>query len=109
MPLYADKVLQQMRKIGEPRVTTEETTLTEPEEPLDMMSLGMLLYFMTQGQGQDKDGMGDFLQQLLSQFMPSKTQEFPLPNYPTMAPPARQTGGIMNQAPTELMKRIFGG
>lgn len=108
MPLYADKVLEQMRNIGEPRKTTETTTMTQPEEPLDMMSLGMLLYFMTQGQGQGKeDGMGNFLQQLLSQFMPSKTQEFPLPNYPTMVPPSRPGGPILNQAPGDFLSRIF--
>lgn len=43
MPLITDKIMEQMRSIGEPRVTTQESTVTAPQEGLDMGSMGLIL------------------------------------------------------------------
>ena len=44
----ADLIYSQMQTAGKPRTVT--TTATQPNEPLDLGSLGLLLYMLLQGQ-----------------------------------------------------------
>ncbi len=57
MPLITDQIMKQMNRIGEPRVTTQESTLTAPQEGLDFGSIGLILA-MLMGMNQGGPGAG---------------------------------------------------
>lgn len=53
MGLMADQILQQMRSIGEPRITkaTTDQTVTSSDQPLNIGMLGMILMMLLGGDG----------------------------------------------------------
>ena len=55
--LITEKIMEQMNRIGEPRVTTQESTLTAPQEGLDLGSMGLILTLLL-GLGQGQAGGG---------------------------------------------------
>lgn len=55
--LITEKIMEQMNRIGEPRVTTQESTLTAPQEGLDLGSMGLILTLLL-GLGQGTPGAG---------------------------------------------------
>lgn len=58
MPSIADLIFNQMQTAGKPRTTTQQTTGTQTlkqQSPLDIGSLGLLLYLILSG---NKSGSG---------------------------------------------------
>lgn len=57
MPLISDKIMEQMRNIGQPRVSTTTETM-KSEEPLDIMQLGLLMMLLLGDKGQSTSALG---------------------------------------------------
>ena len=91
MPInIAQSILSQMAMAGKPRTITETTTA---KEPLDLASLGMLLYFILQG---EKGNIP-----LTEQIAP------PAPMMGFQGLPTGIPTGQIN--PSDLLKMILGG
>lgn len=95
--LLSSKILQQIAKIGEPRTTT--TTIEQPEEALDFLGLGMLLYLML-----DKDKKA-------GKATGSVTEEIGLTGLPRAAPSVagQAKATFIDRDPTALLRSLFGG
>jgi hypothetical protein len=96
----ADLIYNQMATAGKPRTTTQQTTGTttgtstlSAKSPLDLGSLGLLLYLMLSGRNK------------------TKLQETPTPPGVDMTSLIGQAPGTMSQQqnPLELLMSLFGG
>ena len=104
MESIADLIMNQMAQAGKPRTTT--STITAPNEPLDLGSLGLLLFMLLQQNkagAAGQQGPSDFA---LSQLTP-QLPTLPQPGLATGGTPSSFATGQMN--PMQLMMAILGG
>jgi len=97
----ADLIYSQMQTAGKPRTVT--TTATQPNEPLDLGSLGLLLYMLLQNQKKTGATTGgpDF-----ASLIPSAMGGIG-PGSPAIGPSSVSGAGGMD--PMSLMMAILGG
>jgi hypothetical protein len=105
MPGIADLIFSQMQTAGQPRTTTQRTTGTmkaTENSPLDLGSLGLLLYFMLSGGNKNP---GD----LAAASSPEALQQFiqgPRGSYTPLTTPSTPAS---QQNPLALTMSLLGG
>lgn len=95
MSQIADLIYEQMARAGQPRTVTQTGTV-EQKSPLDLGSLGMLLYMML-SQGKNKESIGT---------TPAPAG-LDMSRISGLAPGAMQSASYQN--PIDLILKLFGG
>jgi hypothetical protein len=111
----ADLIFNQMQTAGQPRTTTQRTTGTmkaTENSPLDLGSLGMLLYFMLSGMGKgaDKGALPPLQGSIVGPM--SSAGVVPASSYPNPAPGANYAstmGSANSQTPIDYALKMMLG